>query len=269
MKAKEIMEHFQEVGTWVDWDNTNDQFLHGDPDAEVKGIATAWSPTNSALKQASDKGLNVFITHQPAFYRLLLSKAKSAIDNYHGSPSTDQLARAKRQLLDDLDITLMLCHDTWTLMPDVGIPDTWAAFLGFDTEPRPSESYYKICLLGDMTVEEAAQQVLQRVRSLGQDTVLIFGDRQKRVSRMAVGTGAVTRLPTMYELNADLILATDDGMNFWDGGLWAVDLGIPVLIVNHATSEKPGMQEMAVYLRGIFPGVPVEYVDVEFPYSNL
>ena len=103
MKAKEIMEHFQEVGTWVDWDNTNDQFLHGDPDAEVKGIATAWSPTNSALKQTSDKGLNVFISHQPAFYHLMLARAKSAIDNYHGSPSTDQLARAKRQLLDDLE----------------------------------------------------------------------------------------------------------------------------------------------------------------------
>ena len=69
-----------------------------------------------------------------------------------------------------------------------------------------------------MTVEEATKHVLQKVRSLGQDTVLIFGDRQKRVSRMAVGTGAITYLPSMYELNADLLLATDDGMRFWGDG---------------------------------------------------
>ena len=102
MKAKEIMEHFQEIGTWVDWENTDDQFLHGDPDAEVEGVATVWSPTNAALKEASDKGLNVFITHEPAFYL-----------GYQGTPSADRLVREKRQLLDELNITMMRCHDLW------------------------------------------------------------------------------------------------------------------------------------------------------------
>ena len=68
----------------------------------------------------------------------------------------------------------------------------------------------------------------------------------------------------MHELNADLILATDDGINFWDDALWAADMEVPLLIVNHATSEKPGMQAMAEYLREEFPGIRVEYVDVEF-----
>ena len=258
MKARKVLEHFQQVGTWVDWDNSGDQFLHGDPDAEVRGIAAAWSPTNAALKQAAEKGLNLFITHEPAFYH-----------KYEGTPSGDQLARKKRHLLDELGITLLRSHDMWDLMPEVGVPDAWAAFLGFDTEPRPLLSYYKICLLGEMSVEETAERVLQKVRPLGQDTVLILGDRQKRVSRMAVGTGAATDLPSMYELNADLILVTDDGINFWDGALWAADIEVPLLIVNHATSEKPGMQAMAVYLREKFPGVPVEYVDVEFPYKSL
>ena len=118
-------------------------------------------------------------------------------------------------------------------------------------------------------MEETANRILEKVRPLGQDTVLMLGDRHKRVGRMAVGTGAITHLPSMYELNADLILATDDGINFWDGGLWAVDLGIPLLIVNHATAEKPGIQAMAGYLGKKFPGVRVGYLDVEFPYSKL
>jgi hypothetical protein len=138
-----------------------------------------------------------------------------------------------------------------------------------NTEDRPVESFYKICLLNNITVEETARLILDKVRNLGQDTVLIFGDRTRKVQRMAVGTGAITYLPRMYELNPDVLLATDDGMNFWTGGLWAADLDIPLLIVNHATAEKPGMQALARYLRKIFPDVPAEYVDVKYPYTSV
>ena len=256
MKATEVMEHFRKVGRWVNWEKTWDQFLHGDPNVEVKGIATAWIPTNAALKEAHACGLNLFISHEPAF-----------CPGYEGTASGDQVAAAKRKLLDGLGITLMRCHDTWDRMPEVGIPDAWASLLGFETEERPVESFYKICLLGDITVEEAAKAVLKKVKPLGQGLVLIVGDRQKRVSRMAVGTGAITRLPKMLELRPDVILATDDGMNFWDGGLWAVDLGVPLLIVNHCTAEKPGMKAMARYLTEKFPDVPAQYLDVVFPYG--
>jgi len=258
MKARHVMEHFRSVGTWVDWDDTCDKFLHGDPETVVEGIATAWSPTNAALREAAQRGLNLFITHEPAFCQ-----------SYAGTQSGDRVAAQKRRLLDELGIVLMRCHDTWDRMPEVGIPDAWASFLGFQTEPRPVESYYKLCLLGDVTVREAAGRVLEKVRALGQPTVLVIGDQDRRVSRMAVGTGAITHLPTMLELGADLILATDDGMNFWDGGMWAADLGVPVLIVNHCTAEKPGMMAMARYLSEQFIGMPVQYIDVAFPYEAV
>ncbi|MDP6439751.1 MAG: Nif3-like dinuclear metal center hexameric protein [Candidatus Brocadiia bacterium] len=258
MKATEVMKHFREVGTWVNWDESCDAFLHGDPEAQVRGIATTWIPTNRVLRQAAQRGLNLVITHEPAFYHA-----------YEGTESVDRLIAEKKGLLDQHGIALIRCHDTWDRMPQVGIPDAWASFLGFDTEERQVESYYKICLLGELTVEEAARRVLAKVRSLGQETVLILGDRNKAVRRMAVGTGAITFLPAMYELDPDLILATDDGMDFWGGGHWAVDLGMPVLIVNHATAEKPGMQAMARYLRQQFPGTPTEYLDAEMPYSTV
>jgi len=250
--------HFQKVGQWVDWDKTCDQFLYGNPEAEVKGIATAWIPTNEAIQEASEKGCSLFITHEPAFY-----------PGYEETDTAVQLIQRKKELLDKLGITLMRCHDTWDRMPKFGILDAWASFLGFETEESPVHSFYKACRLESVTAERAAQLVAKKVKSLGQDTVLIFGDRGRTVQRMVVGTGAITHLPSMYELRPDVILATDDGMNFWTGGLWATDLDIPLLIVNHATAEKPGMQAMARYLKGVFSGTPVEYVDVRYPYSSI
>jgi putative NIF3 family GTP cyclohydrolase 1 type 2 len=259
MRAREVREHFRSVGTWVDWERTCDQFLHGDPETEVAGIATTWIPSRRVVEQAAARGANLLITHE-----------QFDLPFYRKDPSIEEQVRRKRELLDELGLVVLRCHDTWDRMPEAGIPDAWASWLGFPAEPRPTESFYKVCLLGDTTVEEAARRVLERVRELGQDTVLIFGDRRQTVSRMAVGTGAITHVPGMRALGADILLVTDDGVNSWTGALWAADLDIPLLVVNHCTAEKPGMMAMVGYLRGQFPGIPVEYIDnPEYPYRSV
>ena len=254
MKANDFREHCKEIAHWVNWEKTVDQFMAGDPDAEVKGIATTWLATNARLREAASLGLNFVVAHEGAFYPA-----------YQGTPSGDRQHAGKRKLAEDLGITLMRCHDTWDRMPEVGIPDAWADFLGFPTEPRPVESFYKTCLVGDHTVAEVARLVLEKVRPLGQEVVHVVGDGDARVRRMAVGTGAITRLPSMLELGADIILATDDGISTTAAGLWGLDLGIPILIVNHATAELPGMMAMAGYIEQHFPGFPVKYLPGEFP----
>ena len=261
MKAVDFRRHCEGLAHWVDWSNTRDEFMHGDPAAEVRGIATTWLATDAVLREAARRGLNFVIAHEGAFYPV-----------YEGTASGDRQHAGKRRLIDELGLTLLRCHDTWDRMPEVGIPDAWADFLGFPAEPRDVESYYRICLVDGRTVEEVARAVLERVRTLGQETVGVVcadGDRQTRVHRLAVGTGAITRLPAMHELGADIVLATDDGISNTSGGLWSLDLGVPMLIVNHGTAELPGMQAMVGYIQRHFPGVPVEYLDCGFPYPVL
>ena len=255
MKASDFREHCMANAPWVNWEKTVDQFMHGDPEMAVTGIGTTWLATNNHLRKAAELGLNFVIAHEGAFY-----------PQYQGTPSGDRSHEEKRRLIDELGITLMRCHDTWDRMPEYGIPDAWAAFLGFPTEARPVESFYKICLVDGMTVEEVAQAVMAKTHELGQRTCGIIGDSTTNVSRMAVGTGAITRLPEMYELGADIILATDDGIPTTGAGLWSLDLGVPVLVVNHATAELPGMIAMVDYIQHHFPGVRAEYLGSEFPY---
>jgi putative NIF3 family GTP cyclohydrolase 1 type 2 len=258
MKAIDVMNHFREIGTWVNWERTVDSFLHGDPEAEVRGIAVAWIASNAALQEAAEKGLNLFISHEPCFY-----------GRSEERPPAQELARKKRAFMDRHSITLLRCHDTWDRMPEIGIPDAWGDFLGFETEPRPVESFYKICLMEETTVEDAARRILEKVKPLGQDCVMILGDRQKRISRMAIGTGAISNPVMMFALNPDCILIVDDTINTPGNGHWAIDQGIPLLIVSHPVAEYPGMMAMARYLQEKFPGTPVEYLSVAFPYSTI
>ena len=258
MKASQIHQHFQRIGTWVNWERTNDVFLHGDPEAEVAAVAVGWIPTNDAIERAGRRGINLFITHEHCFF-----------PKYAETPVGRSAVDAKRELLDRFGMTVLRCHDMWDRMPEVGIPDAWAGWLGFETEPRPVESFYKVCLTGGLTAGETARAVREKVGALGQDVVGLFGDPERRVERLAVGTGAITRLPEMLELKVDAVLATDDGFNTPNGGMLAVDMGLPMLVVNHCTAEKPGMMAMAEYLREQFPDAPVEYVDVALPCTHV
>ena len=152
---------------------------------------------------------------------------------------------------------------------EFGIPDAWADFLGFPSEPRKTESYYKICNVDGLSVSDVARKILKKTMPLGQSTVTVMGNMQKNVSRLAVGTGAITRLPEMYELGADIILATDDGIHTTSCGLWALDLDIPVLTVSHATAELPGMMKMVDYIGKEFPGTTIKYPPCGFPCTCI
>jgi putative NIF3 family GTP cyclohydrolase 1 type 2 len=258
MIANDFREHIKPLAGWVDWDNTVDQFMHGDPQATVRGIACTWLATDPVLQRASEKDLNFVIAHEGIFYEQL---AHYRSEKKHHA--------AKRKLIDRLGITIMRCHDTWDRFPSYGVADTWADYLGFPTEPRQNDSFYVICDVSGMTGLEVAQVILSKVQGLGQDYVNMMGNLSRKVDRLAVGTGAITRLPEMRELGADLLLATDDGLHTTYNGLYSVDQDIPVIVVNHPTAELPGIQAMIPYIQKHFPGVPVEYLPCGFPYRIL
>jgi putative NIF3 family GTP cyclohydrolase 1 type 2 len=257
MKPIDFLNHCKEVGTWVDWDNTVDQIMHGDPEVEVRSIAVTWLATNDLLREAAKRGHNFVVSHEGAFYPA-----------YAEIPNEAEHHAQKHKLLDELGITLMRCHDTWDYMPAVGICDSWADFFGFPTEPRPVKSPYRICLTGGITVSELIHVILKKTTPLGQSDIGVMGNPAHRVHRMAVGTGAITRASEMGELNPDVILATE-GSPTAKIGLWSLDKDIPVLLVYHSTAELPGMMNMAKYIPEIFPNVRTEYMPCGFPYPRL
>jgi len=258
MKARDFRDHCKRVAPWVDWTDTVDRFMFGDPESDVKGIAVTWIATDAVLCEAARAGLDFVISHEGAFY-----------PQFVGSRSEDAHHQKKRELLGELGVTLMRCHDTWDRMPEFGIPDAWADFFGFPSEPRDTECFYKLCKVDGLSVADVARQIAEKTRPLGQSGVSVMGKLAKKVSRLAVGTGARTRLPKMYELGADIILATDDGTHTTNCGLWSLDLDIPVLIVNHATAELPGMMRMADYIRIELPGTKVQYLPCGFPCGSV
>jgi putative NIF3 family GTP cyclohydrolase 1 type 2 len=132
--------------------------------------------------------------------------------------------------------------------------------LGFG-EPLLSRGYFRLYDVSGHTGASLARHVAERVARYGQQAVQIVGPPRGKISRLALGTGALT--PFMHfvdELEADAAICTDDGFTYWRDGALAQDMGIPVIIVNHAVSEAAGMAGLAELLRDRFSDISVHFL---------
>lgn len=260
LKAKDLHKHMQKIGDWVDWENTCDKFLAGDPESDVKGIAVAWMPTSGNLEKALELDRNLFVTHEPLY------ACEPDVSRLIGPD--DAWVRKKRWLEEKL-MVVYRCHDFWDDYPEVGIHGAWAKWLGFDGKPLVQKRFYEVHEVRETSLEELARRVLEKVKPLGQEAVHMVGDPKKRVSRIALGTGAITNYRQMYDMDADVLMLTDDGTRLWESGQWSLDMGVPLIIVNHSTAEEPGMITLARYVQDAFPNIPVQHIPVGCIYGTV
>jgi len=249
----------QEIGTWVNWQNTTDHYLAGDPETEVKGVAVAWQARTAVLREAAELGCNLFVTHEQHEYPEGQVTLKGEVQEY---------AREKQKLIEENRLVIIRCHDTWDRMPKIGIVDAWGDHLGLG-EPVARGDVENVYASPAGTLQELAKYVLAKTKELGQDSVEMLGDPKVKVTKVAVGCGAGTNYGKMVEMGADAIIGTDDGMRYWADGSWALDRGTPLVLVNHCVSEEPGMKKLAAYIREEFPGVKVVHIQQGSMYKTV
>jgi putative NIF3 family GTP cyclohydrolase 1 type 2 len=241
----------QKVGTWVNWEATVDRFIMGDPETEVKGIAVAWQSRMAALQEAVKQGCNLFVTHEPTFYRHW-----DKLDGIFEQPH----AAAKKKFVEDNGLVIFRCHDTWDQMPKVGIVDSWGTHLGFTEKLNKEQKHHAVYTSPHSTLGELAKHVAAATSYLNQEYVEMIGDPDTKVSKVGIGCGAITTYRIMIDLGADVIIGTDDGMRYWYSGAWALENKFPLILVNHATAEEPGVRNMATYISRLFPEVKTEFI---------
>ncbi len=260
MQAKVLQRYLRSLnGGWMDLDNTVDTFKAGEPETEVKGIAVAWMSTLSALQKAIDLGCNVFITHEPTYY------------NHHDAPDNPifklEGAQVKRSFIQANKLVIIRCHDLWDQVLDMGIPDSWGTLLDLGKIIGGS-GYFRVYDVSGKTAGGIAQQVAEKTKLFGQQAVQLIGHPDIKVSRVVIGTGAITPLFNyITEYEADLAICTDDGFTYWQHGAYALDHDLPVIVVNHAVSEEIGMINLAKHLELQFSDIAVHHIPEGCLYS--
>jgi len=252
MKAQNIQDYLRLLaGEWQYPVDTVDTFKAGDPAADVHSIAVGWMSYTWALQRALELDCNVFITHEPTYYNH--RDDDPAIFRFPG-------VREKRQFIEDNDLVIIRCHDLWDQIPGTGIPDSWGKLLDLG-RPIDSNTYIRIYAAAGVTAGELARHVARCTAIYGQPGVQLIGSADKVVQRVSIGTGAITPyLDCVERFEIDLAICTDDGIDYWRDGGFAIDMNIPIIVVNHMVSEEIGMQRLAETLSRRFRSVPVHHI---------
>lgn len=257
MKIKEIISYLEKQGDWVNRSHTRDHLLCGNVDNEITNIIICWVATYDIIARAIDKNCNFIICHENPFYQ--------SSTNMHTAIIKEQ--QAKLKLLDDHHISIYRCHDLWDLYPKYGIRDSWANVLNL---PFNKEyGYYKCSDDLNMTVKQLALHIKEQIKEYGESGIEVIGNLDQTIHTLAIGTGAITNVFEMVDMKADICLVSDDGINNWTATQWAMDNNIPLIVVNHMTSENAGMIGLSKYLKQSFPNLNIEMMFSNYHINHI
>ena len=263
MNCLDLADHFRTVGTWVDWQNTTDTFKAGNPSREVRTVAVAWKASGEALREAVSRGADLFVSHESICVRAINGSPEPEVN--FALPSEG----SKFDWLHETGLVVYRCHDVWDRFPGEGIRDSWQAGLEMDGEIIADEYPLYVTKIPQLRVRDFARHVLQKVRPLRQNGIMLSGNIDKEVSRIATGTGVTTDPVKMIELGADAGIMTDDYYLHVRIGAHACELDFPTIIVNHGVSEEWGVRNLVQYIGRVFPAVEVFHIPQYCAYTVL
>lgn len=258
MEIRQIIERIEKEGTWVDWQRTRDFILYGNAEKEVDKAGVCWVATKKVIKEAIEKDIHFIISHENLFYQC--STSPPAV--------LRKAVREKKALLDKGDITVYRCHDVWDKIPEYGVADQWAKRLGFSFE-RETGSYLQFARIAPMKVAKLAEHVAEALCQDGEDGVWVLGDLEKEVSCISMGTGAATDIFAMLERQTDVLIVSDDGITNYCEGQFALDVGIPMIVVNHAGCEICGIKSMKNYMQEVMPQLETTYLQEGYDFRYI
>lgn len=230
-----------------------DRIVIGDPNTKIKKIGTAWTPYFSTLKEAVKQGVNVMVVHEPTFYTHWdLDKTDS--DFYKApSPAKEQYIEAvneKRKWIEENMLVIIRSHDVPDILKGFGIPFAFGQALGFTNDDIvASKDYYNVYKIKPDTAGNVAKMIASHLKKFNQPGVAFYGNENKIIETIGLGTGCICNPQQYAELQPDLTIAIDDTIRTWIQTTYSEDTGNPLVVVNHGTTEEMGMRLLSEHLQ--------------------
>jgi hypothetical protein len=236
-----------------------DQIILGSAETKIKKIGTAWMGYWRTCRKAVEAGVNVLVVHEPTFYThwdLHAQKADVRVAKT-AEAAYENLVAKKRTWIDEQSLNIVRCHDVLDSAAEFGIPYALGQTLGFaNSDIVRSKRFYNVYRIDPKPAKEVAEHIARRLKPLRQPGVAFYGDENRRVATVGIGTGCICDPMRFADIQADLRVAIDDTVRTWIQTTYAEDSGDPLVVVNHGSSEEPSMKALQGHLSTVFPHIP-------------
>jgi NIF3 (NGG1p interacting factor 3) len=253
--AKDVAAHLR--GLEAVAEPSVDRIVIGDPETEVAHIGTCWLPYWEACRQAVRDGVNLLVVHEPAFYTHWDLDEKSP-DLFSASPAGREAygkaVRVKRDWIAANKLVIIRCHDVLDKIGGFGIPHALGRLLGFGSgDILRARPYYNVYRTEPRPAVVVARTIAAKLAEVRQPGVAFYGDRDRIVDSVGVGTGCYSDPIEFMGLAPALFVAIDDVVRTWTQTVFAQDTGHPLVVVNHGATEEAGVRGLSEHLRKTYP----------------
>jgi putative NIF3 family GTP cyclohydrolase 1 type 2 len=235
-----------------------DTFKFGGPETVVTGIATTAFCSFEVIQRASAAGCNMMIPHEVTYWN---DRDDQTI------VSGDPLYRTKVDFMRQHNVVVFRMHDHMHAQrPDftyVGSARDIGLNPKYETAPGSHRFVIPETTLGALAADVKTRSGARALRAVG--------DPNARVSRIQLGVGYAT--PAVNNEEIDVVISgeqqeTDGTLDSPEYVLDAVALGINKgwIMLGHTISEEAGMLEMAQWMTGFVPEVPVQLIKAGEPF---
>ena len=258
MKAGEIVTRVK-ANLGAPWRDATyrDTFKAGGPDTEVTGIATTCFVSLDVIRRAAAAGLNMIIPHEDTFWN---DRDDTAI------VEKDPLYQAKLDLITTHRIVVFRIHDHMHVQrPDFTYVGS-ARAIGLDPKQEDPPGSHRF-VIPETTLGGFASAIAART---GARALRVVGDPKARVSRVRLGVGYASPPVTGGDIDVVVSGEQQESDGAFDGPSYVLDAataGVAKgwIMLGHTISEEAGMLEMAQWIKGFVPEIPVELVKAGEP----
>jgi len=258
MKVREVIEAIkQHLSVPFPERSTRDTLKIGDPEMEVKGIATTMMATFDMLKRANAAGLNMIITHEDTWW--------NDRDDIKDVQATE-LYKKKLDFINQNKLAIWRNHDTTHAqkvditvtgtLRSIGVKGGENASMRAGILPIPETT------LGDFASQAKRLSGFREIRCVG--------DPKAKVSKVLFGPGYAT---PRFSLDTDVVVGgesqeADGGFDNVEYVADATSLGMNkgLVMLGHVVSEQNGHEDQAKWLQTFIKGIPIQFVPAEEPF---
>ena len=238
--------------------DTVDTIKAGDPNTPVTGIVTTFLDTYQVLEKAVADGKNLVITHEPTFYN-------------HPDDMTvlgnDPVQAQKLAYIQQHHLVVLRFHDTWHLRQPDGILEGVIEEFGWKAYQSSSDPH--LFTLPPTTVAQLAAALRAKA---GSRLIRVVGDPAMPVTHVALlpgASGLEKQVKTLERDDVQVLVAGEAAE--WETVEYARDAAAQgrhkaLILLGHEVSEEAGMQYCAQWLKGILPGMPIEFIKAGEPF---
>lgn len=247
MTVKDVLEYLNELApldTAESYDNVG--LLVGGENEEVTGVCCCVDITHEIIKEASEKGANLIVSHHPVIFEGLKNIPM-------WSPVVELIQK---------NIAAIAMHTNFDIAKN-GVNETLVELLEFESAGFLDSSYGAVC---EMPLFFTPRALAEHCRAKLDLACVKFSQKdadKKSLSRVAVCCGGGVDRDIMRkarENSVDAIISGDIKHNFW---IEAENCGITLIDAGHFGTEKAAAHSLAKLITLQFGEVPIFSAECE------